>query len=295
LIDFGLALRRGGRETMLASTRTLAGASIAGTIDYAALERASGVRNNDLRSDLYFVGVILYNMLTGVSPIGESKERTARLSVSRFQDIKPIASLEPGLPAGLVAFVNRSLELNPEKRHGSAKEMYEDAKRLLARLEAGDTSAPEPAPAAATGEAGGPQKIASDQEGTDRTVMVVESKIEMQDLLRERLKKHGYRVLVFSDPVRAINRFQDNEPRPADCVLFCTPNLGDDALEAFNEFGARAHTKDIPAILFVDNRQSDLIRDAQLSDHRVILSMPMRVRELREMLLKLLKPAATKA
>ena len=40
--------------------------------DYAALERASGVRNNDPRSDLFFVGVILYNMLAGVSPIGDN-------------------------------------------------------------------------------------------------------------------------------------------------------------------------------------------------------------------------------
>ena len=38
--------------------------------------------------------------------------------------------------------------------------------------------------------------------------MIVESKIEMQDVLRDRLKKYGYRVLVFSDPQRAVKRFE---------------------------------------------------------------------------------------
>ncbi|MDX1945725.1 MAG: serine/threonine-protein kinase [Pirellulaceae bacterium] len=289
LVDFGLAGLQpaGAKEDESGNPRT---------IDYAGLERASGVRNNDPRSDLYFVGTILYNMLTGVSPLGDTKDRMQRLSTARYQNIKPITSLEPNLPPRLASFVMRSLELNADKRHSTAKEMYDDAKRILVKMEAGDFSEPEPAAASSAalgaGEQGVAAKIPSDQEGANRTVMLIESKIEMQDLLRERLKKHGYRVLVFSDPVRAINRFVDGEPKPADGVIFCCPNLGEDALTAFNEFGARAHTKDIPAVLFVDNKQTDLIRAAQLSDHRVILSMPMRVRELREMLLKLLRPEA---
>ena len=105
------------------------------------------MRTNDPRSDLFFVGVILYNMLAGVSPIGESRDRTARLSASRYQNIKPVTvSRSDGAdPAGSVRLVG--LGAQPRKRHASAQEMHDDAKRILARLEAGDLAelnTPEP-------------------------------------------------------------------------------------------------------------------------------------------------------
>jgi serine/threonine-protein kinase len=113
LVDFGLAGQQvGGNPRDVEETNPR-------TIDYAALERASGVKNNDPRSDLFFVGVIIYNLLTGVSPIGESKERVARMSSARFHNIKPITGLEPSLPGRLAAFVMQSIELNPERRYGS--------------------------------------------------------------------------------------------------------------------------------------------------------------------------------
>jgi CheY-like chemotaxis protein len=112
----------------------------------------------------------------------------------------------------------------------------------------------------------------------------------MQDLLRDRLKKHGYRVLLFGDPQRAIARVLDSPKRLCDCAIFCTSELGESALAAFNEFGTHESTKDVPAILFADNKQASIIKDAQLADHRVLLSMPLRVRELRDTLLKLLRP-----
>jgi serine/threonine-protein kinase len=282
LVDFGLAGIQSGAGGDDASNPR--------TIDYAGLERASGVRNNDPRSDLFFAGVILYNMLAGVSPIGEARDRITRLSVARYQNIKPITVYDQNLPTRLVAFVMRALELNPEKRFASAKEMHDDAKRLLARLQAGDAAGLEsieplpdvPEPVAET-------KVPSDLEGQNRTILVVESKVEMQDLLRDRLKKHGYRVLIFNEPKRALHRILDAEQKLCDCVIFCTGELGETALGGFNEFGATEQTKDLPAILFVDNKQSNIIKGAQLADHRVLLSMPLKVRELRDMLLKLLR------
>ncbi len=99
LVDFGLA-------GMQPTGTKVEDAGNPRTIDYAGLERASGVRNNDPRSDLYFVGVILYNMIAGVSPIGESRD-------ARYQVIKPFTVHDPIVPLSLVAFIMRSLELNP--------------------------------------------------------------------------------------------------------------------------------------------------------------------------------------
>ncbi|HEX5106113.1 MAG TPA: serine/threonine protein kinase, partial [Pirellulaceae bacterium] len=173
-------------------------------------------------------------------------------------------------------------------------EMHEDAKRLLASLEGGDPTAGEATESAAT--AADPrtaEKIASSQEGAHKTVMIIESKIEMQDVLRDRLKKHGYCVLIFGDPKRAISRFETDDRAPADCVLFCAQDLGEAALEAFNKFGSMDVSRNIPAILFVDNKQSDLIKAANLGTHRVLLSTPLRVRELRQTLLQLLRREAS--
>ena len=283
LVDFGLAGLQGNKPNSANAEETNPR-----TIDYAGLERASGVRNNDPRSDLFFVGSILYNMVTGVSPIGESKDRLTRLSSARYQNIKPILHADPTVPPRLAAFAMRSIELDPDKRYATAAEMHDDAKRILARLEAGDMSEPDPAELAPKKAA--VEEVLPDQEGRNKTLLIVESKIEMQDVLRDRLKKYGYRVLVFSDPQRALARFADDTQQTADCAIFCTQYLGTPALEAFNEFGARATTKDIPAVLFVDPKQSNLIKAAQLAPHRVLLQAPLKVRELREALQKLFRP-----
>jgi serine/threonine-protein kinase len=277
LVDFGLAgLQQGNAKFEETNPRT---------IDYAGLERASGVRNNDPRSDLFFTGAILYNMLAGVSPLGESKDRLTRLSIARYQNIKPILHVDPNIPGRLAAFVMRALELNPEKRYATAQEMHDDARRILARLEAGEADVESGDIGAADA---AERALLKQQEGLGKSVMIVEPKIEMQDLLRERLKKHGYRVLIFSDARRALKRFMDDENVPADCIIFCAQNLGEDALHVFNEFAQHEPTKDVPAVLFLDKAQGGMLKEAQVAPHRVTLSMPLKVRELRETLNRLL-------
>jgi eukaryotic-like serine/threonine-protein kinase len=284
LVDFGLAAIR--------STETVKDEDSpnARTIDYAGLERASGCRNNDPRSDLFFVGCILYTIVSGHPAMYETRDRIQRLSVSRYQNIKPILQVDPTVPRAIAAFVAKAIELAPEKRYGTPAEMLADAKAVQARVEAGEIADAEAAMAAA---AAGvvpmmPVKSAAETEGVSRTVMVVESRPEMQDVFRDKLKKYGYRVLVFSDPARALARIDDSPTKLIDCILFSTLALGNEALEAFNKFGGSEATKNIPAILFVDPRQSEIIQGAKLSDKRVLVSMPLKVKELRETLVNLL-------
>jgi serine/threonine-protein kinase len=235
-------------------------------------------------------------MVGGEPPLPETKDRITRLSVQRYQNIKPLHQLKPDVPKRLLNFVNRSLEMNPDRRWSSAAEMYDEAKRVLAKLESGegdqDAFTAEGTP---TVKPGAPLVIASDQEGAGKTVMLIESQIKMQDMLRELLKKHGYKVLVFSDPMRALGRFNEYEPPPADCVLFSAMELGDVALDAFNRFGAFEHTKKLPAILFADVKQTEVIRGAQLNDRRLMLQQPLKVREIRDALLTLLRPGYIRA
>ena len=75
----------------------------------------------------------------------------------------------------------------------------------------------------------------------------------------------------------------------ADCVIFCASDLGIQALESFNKFGKDELTSHIPAILFVDQNQQMLVERAKVARHRVILSMPIRLKQLRSILLKLFR------
>jgi serine/threonine protein kinase len=73
LVDFGLAaLADTSNEAALADCPN------ARAIDYAALERGTGVRKDDSRSDIYFFGSILYHILVGASPLTETRDRMAR-------------------------------------------------------------------------------------------------------------------------------------------------------------------------------------------------------------------------
>lgn len=278
LVDFGLAA--------MEATGVEDGKSFnPRSIDYAGLERVTGVRRNDPRSDIYFAGCMLYHMLTGIPPLAETRDRTARLSTQRFRDVKPITHLEPNLPLFVAQLVHKAMELAPERRHQTNTDLLADLKIGVRRVEKGETEAGRelaPEQAAALVEA---DDIGN--EGQSRTVMLVESNIEMQNLLRERLKRRGYRVLVIGDVERALSRF-DGVQHIADCAVFSTAELGQTALDGFNRFGQSENTRHIPAVMLVDKKQREMIQAASTGDHRKLLALPLKVRELRVMLKSLL-------
>lgn len=278
LVDFGLAALADRNNP-----EKVADCPNARAIDYAALERGTGVRKDDPRSDIFFAGCMLYHMLSGKSPLTETRDRMARLNVTRFQEITPLHQLMPEIPAPAAHVVARAIEFNPEKRLQSAAVFQGELKLAMERLAAGDHRR-----VSEVGSTDAYDSEHSSQEGLGFTVMLVESKIELQDPIRERLKKRGYRVLVIGDPERALARFIPGEDPPADCVVFSAHELGNLALEAFNRFGEAEHTAAIPAILLVDSKQQHIVGRANMDAHRRLLSLPLKVRELREMLHTLL-------
>jgi len=279
LVDFGLA----GADQLL-SDDALAGLSNPRTIDYAGLERSSGVRRDDSRSDVFFVGCIYYHMLTGIAPLTETRDRSQRLRKSRFQDIPPILESASDIPLATAMIVNKAIEFNPERRYQTPAEMVVDLMNAVRRLDRqGGTKGGTTDRAAADAEG-------LDENGQPRTLLIVESDMEMQNTFRDGLKRKGYRVLMTNDPERAIGRFED-DPNVADLVLFSTFTLGQTALEGFNRFGQNAKTKKIPAILLLHEAHGDWTSQAEVAGHRTIAQSPIKLRELRAMALKLLKSA----
>lgn len=284
LVDFGLAgVDESVDDGAEANPRT---------IDYAGLERATGVRKDDQRSDIYFTGCIYYHLLTGKPPLQETKDRIQRLSKQRYLDVEPIQKAEPGLPRSVVAVVSKAMDLDPEKRHQTPTELLVDLQITLERLQKGVDIAGEDG-AEAKG-ADDPQERARWEallvpQSMRRSVMFVESDSQMQDRFREGMKRAGYRVLLTSDPDRALARFSESSA-VADCVVFSSSLLGERCLEAFNQFGQRAETAKIPALLLLGERQRAWKSRAETNDHRIVLSMPIKLRQLRDLLTRIVPP-----
>lgn len=279
LVDFGLA--GGDRERSddsFANPRT---------IDYAGLERATGVKRDDSRSDIYFLGCIYYHILTGQSPIVETKDRTQRLSRTRFQSVVPILQVDPTIPKAVVPVVTKAMEFNPVFRYQTPGEMLSDLQAALSKLE--NPNDPSHRPSAADR-----AKALGNNTADQRPLMFVESNVELQNILRERLKAQGYRVLVTRDPDRAIERFSET-PNLAECVIFSSGELGSDALDAYNRFSTAPATSAIPAVLLLGENQSAWRAEATTDERHVVVSMPLKLREFRELMNRLLPPKGDEA
>ena len=273
LVDFGLAGLGGNDPDEGDSANPRA-------IDYAGLERATNVRRDDTRSDIFFSGCIYYQLLCGRTAIAETRDRVQRLDKTRYKEIKPLISFAPELPLPLVRIANKALEFNPDRRYQTPGEMLADLKLAMKRLsEKGLESVDEQA---STGPLEG-----HDAGGEPRKVMVVESDTKMQDLFRELFKKRGYRVLVTSDPDRLFQRFYENN-KTADVLLLSTGHIGQPAIEAFSRLGIEAATKTVPVVLLLSDQHKGLAQDAEVDEHRCVLQMPVKSRELRQAILKVL-------
>jgi len=118
--DFGIA--RSG-----ASQMTEAG-SIVGTAQYLSPEQARGAPV-DARSDIYSLGIVLYEMLTGKVPFsGETPVEIAMKHLSQVPELP--SELRPNIPHDLDAVVMRALAKDPDQRYASAEEMDADLARV---------------------------------------------------------------------------------------------------------------------------------------------------------------------
>ncbi len=244
------------------------------TVDYAGLEKASGAKRNDPRSDIYFLGTIYYYMLCGKHALKETRDRSERMSKQRFLNVVPVQIVVPELPPAVVSICNRALELNPERRYQTPSEMLVELKGVLPRLEASQKPAAAPAH-----QGNGPEPVLADR-GSKRSVMFVEANPEMQDAIRKGFKSVGYRVLITVDPDRAMDRFLDDN-EVADAVVFDAETVGEKALQGFNRFHEEEVTRGIPCLLLLGKEQQDWVKRAQLAHHRVALQLPLTVKQLR--------------
>lgn len=116
--DFGIA-----RFSRLES-RNVNESSAIGSVHYISPEQARG-QQTDGRADIYSVGVVLYEMLTGRLPFESENDLNVAIMQMQAQAIKPSA-LNPAVPEGLEQIILRAMQKNPADRYQSAAEFLLD-------------------------------------------------------------------------------------------------------------------------------------------------------------------------
>jgi len=122
ILDFGLAkvVQTKDSVTNLAPTVTLPGVAL-GTVGYMSPEQVRGLPV-DQRSDIFALGAILYEMVTG-TPTFQRPTSADSMSAILNEEPPPIAQISPETPAGLERVVRRCIEKNPEQRFQSASDL----------------------------------------------------------------------------------------------------------------------------------------------------------------------------
>ena len=135
LADFGIAKLSDGSSNLTAT------GTLIGTPAYMSPEQGQG-RNLDRRSDLYALGVILYEIATGRVPF-TADTPVAVIFKHVTEPLPPVEALNPSLPPALVQVINKALAKRPEER-------FQTGRELVDAVDAAIDEAPEARPIAAT-------------------------------------------------------------------------------------------------------------------------------------------------
>jgi len=127
IVDFGLAV---GVGQVVRHTEE---GQVVGTPAYMSPEQAAGGLDPDTRTDLFSVGVMLYEMLTGVPPFHANNAAETMRRV-REDDPRPVRSLNPAVPLELAGIVERALRKDIRRRYQTAGEFAADLDSFVCAL-----------------------------------------------------------------------------------------------------------------------------------------------------------------
>ena len=138
VLDFGLAKlvpnesnRSGPEDPTRALVKTRTG-SVMGTVAYMSPEQARGL-SLDARTDIWSLGVVIYQMLTGSIPFSGATSSDTMVSILE-REPRSLKSFSPEIPEELEWIVTKALTKDCDDRYQTAREMVNDLRRLKQRL-----------------------------------------------------------------------------------------------------------------------------------------------------------------
>lgn len=254
LVDFGLAQMFAalGREEE----------QVDRTVDYAGLEKATGVKSGDVRSDIFFLGCVFYEMLTGRPPLEMIKDKHARMQARRFMDVKGLQAGEITAPPAVYQLSESMLAFDPRRRFQTPSQLLDAVKAARREQQGG-----------ATGQA----------KANTRTIFLVEGDQRLQEALREKFKEQGYRVLLAVDPIRALDRFRQ---QPYEALIVDVGTVGDDGLLVFERVLNEARDKQFACggVVILSEEQSALVGRVTSRPNAGVLVRPVTLKQLQRKL-----------
>jgi len=263
LVDFGLA-------QFFSTLAKKEEEKVDRTVDYAGLERATGVKTGDVRSDIYFLGCVLYECLTGRSPLVMTRDKHARMRKERFEEVPPIRPDEFDGPPSVTALVETMMALDPKMRYQTPSQLLEAIRAVRREIDNKGSK--------------------SDSRRPSRSVFVAERDEHLQDLLRDNLKNEGYRVFMAGDPLRALDRFRQ---QPYDGLVVDARTTGEEGLRVFEQILEEAARKRLPcaAVLLLGQDQASWAARVSGSPHVGVIVQNVRFKKLSRKLKELMEAA----
>lgn len=264
LVDFGLA----GDD---AWSGRLDGDGEQRALEYATLEKGSNAPRSDPRSDIFFSGAILYELISGRPAWPRTRSREERKQFSRYVNVQPLGTVDPTLPSCVTSVVDRMMAVSPDQRYQTPGEVVADLRHAL--IELGET--PPPPAVQATKK---PKKNGKPQQKA--TVLCVEDRPKHQEVLRDYFGGRGYRLLLMTDFDRAAARVRSGNP--PDCLVVMGGTVNGSASDAAEQVRQLESISKVPALLVLSRKRADELAQAGIEiDERRTLIQPVNLKRLR--------------
>ena len=124
-----------------ATTTIISGDRLEGTMAYMAPEQVKS-EMLDARCDLFTLGVIFYEMLTGRRPFGGKTAAELIAAILRDKP-RPVTEVRPDLPRQIDRILRHTMEKDRERRYQTAADLHRDLRRLVDQVERGEAPAPD--------------------------------------------------------------------------------------------------------------------------------------------------------
>lgn len=277
LVDFGLATLADDRVSEFAHTRT---------VDYSALERTCGSPKGDHRSDIYFLGCVFYQILTGVLPMPEveTSDMLAKMLKRSFGAIKPIHEMRYAPPPELCRIIEKMMSVDVSRRYQEMDDVVADLEAYQRDFDSGGTGQVSRAGAVGPSD----EEWYADAFGRGpapdakaKNLLCVEVQESIQQAFKKTLSGMGYRVILVRDAELAAERFREAVP---DAVVFDADGLGPEALDAFLDMHEKAHEDghELSALVLLGPRQGHLAENLPVDDRLVVLTKPLKMKDVQE-------------